>query len=349
MTDFTKTSEYLLTGCNWEITLGCTLHCAHCGSQAGKARANEMSVEECLSAARDLISLGCLELTMIGGEVFLYKGWQKVAAYLTEHGVAVNIVTNGYRLTEREVEQIKQAGLVNVGLSLDGMAANQNQIRGRSDAFASLQSSLDLLDANGIGTGVITTLMRSNLDDLEEMHTFLKDHHVQIWQLQLASPMGNLAGRHDITLTPQQVKKVIEFIRIKSFDLQLGIVAADSIGYFDENEPFIRGRTSPLCYWGGCSAGTSNIFIDSVGNIKGCGALYDDCFIEGNLRERSLIEIWNDPNAFPYNRKFSPDQLTGHCKGCSASHLCRGGCRSSNYFSTGSLFSNAYCSRNITN
>lgn len=331
---------------NWELTLKCTLNCIHCGSRAGKARQNELSLDECYRVADQLVSLGCKNLTMIGGEVFLFKGWEKLAAYLTDKGLVVNIVTNGYILGELEIEKIRQAGLFNVGISMDGMEANHNQIRGRGDAFQRLKNSLDLLRQHGIATGVITTLMRSNFNDLEAMYAFLIKRGVQVWQLQLASPMGNLAGQENVTLSPAQVKQVIEFIRGKSREREMIVLAADSIGYFDDNETYIRGNSSPICYWGGCSAGISSVFIDSIGNVKGCGALYDDIFIEGNLRERSLGEIWNDPGAFAYNRKFSPDQLTGRCKGCEAGDLCRGGCRSSNYFSTGSLFSNAYCSRN---
>ena len=49
------------------------------------------------------------------------------------------------------------------------------------------------------------------------------------------------------------------------------------------------------------------IGIDSVGNVRGCESMYDDAFIEGNLREKTLKEIWEGPDAFAYNRKFSPD------------------------------------------
>jgi len=123
------------------------------------------------------------------------------------------------------------------------------------------------------------------------------------------------------------------------------VIAAESIGYLDENETYIRGRSSPICCWEGCSAGISNIFIDSVGNVKGCGALYSDVFIEGNVRNTSLAAIWNNKNAFAYNRNFSTDLLSGKCEGCDAGDVCKGGCRSSNYFSTKSLYSSAFCCR----
>jgi radical SAM protein with 4Fe4S-binding SPASM domain len=336
---------YELTGCNWELTLRCTLKCIHCGSRAGRARASEMSLDECVAVADDLVALGCQEVTLIGGEVFLYRGWERLSAYLVGKGVTVNIVSNGYLIRSQEVDQIKRAGLVNVGISIDGLEATHNKIRGRKDAFLRVTESLELLRKEGIRTGVITTLMKLNFADMEGLYLYLIEHDVQVWQLQLASAMGNMADRNEALVSREQVRQVIEFIREKNREQRMVTVAADSIGYFVDNEAEIRGSACPICYWGGCAAGVSSVFIDSVGNVKGCGALYADEFIEGNLRASSLAEIWGDSNKFAYNRKFTPDLLAGDCAGCSVGHLCKGGCRSSNYFSTGSLYSNAFCCR----
>lgn len=340
-----ESAAYALTGCNWELTLGCTLHCLHCGSSAGKARPNELSVDECLSVADELVALGCKDLTLIGGEVFRFRGWDRLSAYLTGNGIAVNIVTNGYRIGEAEIEQIKRAKVVNVGVSIDGMEANHNRMRGRRDAFQHVRNTFDLLNRAGIETGAVTSLTRFNCADLEDLYVLLLDKGVRIWQLQLVVAMGNMAKRSDVVVSPAQVREVIEFIRDKASERRMAVIAADSIGYFDDNESYIRGNSSPICFWGGCGAGTSSVFIDSVGNVKGCGALYSDVFIEGNVRERSLADIWNASDGFAYNRKFTTDLLSGVCQGCTVGEACRGGCRSANYFSTGSLYSGAFCCR----
>ena len=317
----------------------------HCGSRAGNARPNELSLDECFRVADELLTLGCREVTFIGGEVFLFKGWDQLSRYLADNGMTVNIVTNGYRISEAEILQIKQARLINVGVSIDGMELTHNKIRGRENAFQRLQYSLELLKHNGIPVCAVTSLMKLNCDDLEELYWFLQKHGVDVWQLQLVSAMGNMADRDEYVVTQEQVHQVIDFIRDKNKERQMLVVAADSIGYFDHNEAYIRGRSSPISCWAGCSAGISGIFIDSVGNVKGCGALYSDHFIEGNVRHSSLGEIWNNPDAFAYNRKFTVDQLSGKCAGCEVGNECKGGCRSSNYFSTKALFSSAYCCR----
>lgn len=88
----------------------------------------------------------------------------------------------------------------------------------------------------------------------------------------------------------------------------------------------------------GCQAGLTNIGIDSVGNVRGCESLYDSIFVEGNLREQTLSEIWNNPNAFSYNRHFKTELLSGKCKECEEGARCAGGCRSYNYFTQGMLY-----------
>lgn len=74
--------------------------------------------------------------------------------------------------------------------------------------------------------------------------------------------------------------------------------------------------------------------------------MYDERFIEGNLREKDLCEIWNDPEAFSYNRKFQQELLTGKCRSCPFGKKCAGGCRSYSYFTHGKLYEAVNCARN---
>jgi radical SAM protein with 4Fe4S-binding SPASM domain len=304
-----------------------------------------MTLAECFHVADDIVKLGCEELTFIGGEVFLYAEWEKLARHFSDRGVLVNIMTNAYRIGEKEIGQIRYANLSNVGISLDGMEKNHNRVRGKRDAFAHIGETFDLLNEAGIPIGIITSLMEMNYPDLEPLYRYLLDNNVRIWQLQLVNPMGNMADKRNLIIRPGRIPRLTEFVREKNKDRRMSVVAADSIGYYDENEPYIRGQRNPLCLWGGCQAGITGIGLDSVGNVKGCGALYDDAFIEGNVRERSLIDIWNDPNCFVYNRAFDPLLLSGSCQGCDVGDACKGGCRASNYFTADSLYANAFCQR----
>ena len=121
-----------------------------------------------------------------------------------------------------------------------------------------------------------------------------------------------------------------------------------NVGYFGDPEADLRDRGGAIPFWVGCTAGCSVIGIESNGNIKGCLSLPSsrngiDQFVEGNVRESSLEEIWWRKNAFAYNRKFSVKQLDGFCRTCDYADICRGGCAWTAFSHTSSRYDNPYC------
>ena len=66
-------------------------------------------------------------------------------------------------------------------------------------------------------------------------------------------------------------------------------------------------------------------------------------FVEGNIRDSSFTEIWNDPSNFLYNRKFTRETATGACHDCRYLPLCRGGCATTSVSATGERANNPYC------
>ncbi len=335
--------EYVPEVCVWELTLKCNMRCMHCGSVAGKARKNELSVNECLKVADQLLDLGCRQVTFIGGEVFLYEGWEKVARRLSDGGALVNAITNAFVLGDQQIDQIKCAQLASVGISVDGMEENHSRIRNSKTSFSRILKAFERLYREDIPTGVVTSLLDFNFCDLEAMYDLLVANHVLVWQLQIAAPMGNMAGKRDLLLHPSKIPLITKFIKDKRDEQKIRLYAGDDIGYYDENEMYLRNRPGTISAWQGCQAGISVIGIDSVGNVKGCESLYSDEFIEGNLRKESLKNIWQKEGNFSYNRRFKPDMLTGKCAGCTKGPICRGGCRGSCYFTTHSLYENPYC------
>lgn len=338
-----NTNSYTPTNCVWELTLQCNMSCLHCGSRAGHKRENELSNEEAFGVVDELVALGCKYLSFIGGEVFLYHGWEKVARRLTDKGVTVNIITNGFLFGDKQVEEVRHANLANVALSIDGMEANHNRIRNNTRSFARLKETMDRLNKERIPIGVNTTLLNSNFDDLEALYRYLVANNVKVWQLQLANPMGNFSDNREQQISMENIKRLTHFIKKKREEFRMAIYTGDNIGYYDVYEKDIRGLPGDINYWSGCQAGLTVVGIDSVGNIKGCESLYDDSFIEGNLRTESLATIWNKERNFSYNRNFDHSMLTGKCKECDMGVFCRAGCRGACFFTKGKLYENAYC------
>jgi radical SAM protein with 4Fe4S-binding SPASM domain len=336
-------NECLPEACVWELTLQCNMRCIHCGSIAGGARNDELTVDECLGIADELLELGCRQITFIGGEVFLYKGWEKIARKLFEGGALVNIITNAFLMEDAQIEQIKYARLVNLGISVDGMEENHNRIRNSNRSFKKVLKAFERLRNENIPIAVVTSLMDFNFDDLESMYELFVENGVSVWQIQIATAMGNMKKHKSVLLNPSKIPSITRFIKDKRDEQQIRLYAGDNIGYYDENELYLRNSPGTISAWQGCQAGLRVIGIDSVGNVKGCESLYDDKFIEGNLREESLKEIWYKEGNFSYNRQFDPSRLEGKCASCDKGQICRAGCHGSCHFTTGSIFENPYC------
>lgn len=337
---------YKLDSCVWEITLACCFSCKYCGSKAGKARENELTTGECLDIASQLAALGCGRVSLIGGEVFMRNDWDMIVEALAEKGIKVAIITNGYMFTDKIIEKLKASRIESVAVSLDGPEAIHDKYR-QPGSFKRANDAIDILVGNGIPVSVISTLNSENVLYLETFYEYLKTKPIGAWQIQACSPMGNAADQAMNHCFDFQ--KVIDFVQSNAYTAPFMMGIGDNIGYYTEGEGFLRGNLNGKAKFVGCNAGLTSIGIDSVGNVRGCESMYDDCFIEGNLREKSLGEIWNDPDAFSYNRKFHKGLLTGACSTCPHGEICAGGCRSYNYFTHGKLYESVACAKNKAN
>lgn len=333
--------QFQLRSAVWEITLACCFSCKYCGSKAGHARPNELTTDECLRIARELSGLGCRRVSLIGGEVFMRRDWAVIVKVLTDLGIKVAIITNGFLFSESLIAELKRVHVESVAISLDGPKEVHDKYR-QPGSFERAINAIDVLTANGIAVSVISTLHKENISRLSEMYEVLKNKDIFAWQLQACSPMGNAADGVSVDI---DFHDAIRFVEAHLEDAEFAIGIADNIGYFTENEGYLRGSRSGQAVYRGCGAGLESIGIDSVGNVRGCESMYDEVFIEGNLREKSLAEIWNDPESFSYNRGFRPEMLTGKCSTCAYGSVCAGGCRSYNYFTGGKLYESPRCAR----
>lgn len=335
--------DFKLRKCVWEITLACCFSCKYCGSKGGMARENELSTEECLSVSNQLSKLGCRRVSMIGGEVFMRKDWREIVGSLTEKGIKVNIITNGYLFNDEILSDLKKLNIESIAVSLDGPKEVHDKYR-QEGSFDRAIRALQAVSNAGIPVSVISTLNSENALLLSETKELLSQYDIFAWQLQACSPMGNAAASG--IAYKFDMKKVIEFVRDNARKVPFMLGVADNIGYFTEEEGSIRGNLSGEAYFAGCSAGIESIGIDSVGNVRGCESMYDDYFIEGNIREKSLKEIWENPDGFSYNRKFNKEMLTGACAQCEYGEYCAGGCRSYNYFVHRKMHESPFCAKN---
>lgn len=332
----------------WELTLACNMRCKHCGSSAGQARPDELTLDEMLRVCDQLAELGCERVTLLGGEPLIHPHWFDVAQRVRQNGYSRSVITNGWTLHSEELcDRIKEAGFSIVGISVDGMGASHDRLRCRPGAFERLRQGMALLRAREVTLGVATVITTESLRELEALHAFLVDNDVRVWQLQIASPLGRFDRDNPLIIKPRQVRELYDFVwekRAGKGNLRLDI--ADNVGYYghDEIAGIRQKKAGDSCIWTGCHAGIQGLGLDSNGNVKGCQSLPSTPqFIEGNVRERSLEDIWNDPEAFAYTRAFERSQLKGFCARCQFGPLCKAGCTSTALSHSGDMGDNPMC------
>ena len=314
--------------CTWELTLRCNLSCGHCGSRAGRARPGEMSRETALRVMGELAAMDCKKLSLSGGEPTMSPYWADVAREGSRLGVHVNMITNGLTTGRNFVRQAQEAGLVSLGVSLDGLEPAHDANRRRPGLFSNVMQLLDDCNAVGMPVGVITTIWNRNFHDLEAVHDLLAGR-VYVWQLQLGAAMGNLEDHRQQQIAPEDLLEVVPAVARLIRKDRIRIHVADNLGYYGPYENVLRTRrTTPVSCWVGCYAGCRHVGIEADGGVKGCLSIQSTRATEGNLQHSSLSDIWWREGAFSYNRAFKMDDLTGFCRTCEHASICRGGCMS---------------------
>lgn len=305
----------------WETTLNCNMKCMHCGSAAGSIRDQELTTNEGIKLIEDLNKLGTRLVSLMGGEVFLRKDWELLAQYIRDCGMNVTLMSNGLLIDEKIVSKLKKIDPYAVTISIDGgKPETHNSIRGVKTSFDKCMNSVKMLREANLPTTVITTVHKQNFKELPLLRDALLNKEIA-WQIQMANPVGRFPK--SLMLSKEEFYSVALFIASmrKNYSIkELPVMGAHNFGYHSKILPNIT-----ILPWFGCQAGLTALGIQSNGGVKGCLSL-PDSFIEDNIRKRSIIDIWNDPNYFSYNRKFKKENLNNECKTCKYGMRCRGGC-----------------------
>ncbi|MBN1696762.1 MAG: radical SAM protein [Spirochaetales bacterium] len=330
----------------WELTLACNMRCAHCGSTAGVRREDELTLDQMYRCADELGELSCERLTLLGGEPLIHPHWPEVTKRLQQNKIRVNVITNGWTLTdERVCDKLKETGLTIVGISVDGMKRSHDKLR-REGSFERIVRGMDLLKERGVSVAVCTVITSDSIRDLDGLYDLLIDKGVKVWQIQIASPLGRLEKDDPILIKPMQIKTLYDFFyKKRALKGPIHIDLADDVGYYPPwEEGYLRNTRNNGLLWMGCHAGIQVLGIDSNGNIKGCQSLPSTPeYLEGNIKEISLVTLWKNPDGFSYNRKFSMKQLSGYCAECTYGPICKAGCSSCAIAFTGNIGDNPMC------
>jgi radical SAM protein with 4Fe4S-binding SPASM domain len=297
--------------------------------------------------ARGLVQLGCKHVHVTGGEPLLRPDWDDLCRDFAAIGLRTALITNGTLLSEERLARAIDAGVGAVGISVDGLQATHDSIRMRpgtgpspwQESMAAIERALPRIEVIAI-----TVVNRRNLCELPALRKHLGSLGVPRWQVQLAIPVGRaLEIPEPFIIAPADLETLTAFLAEARASGKPPLVdTSDTIGYYTEREIGLRGSASSPGLWIGCQAGIRAVAITYDGRVRGCSIMPPE-FDAGDLHDESIETIWNDAERFAYSTRFDARKLAGACARCKVGSLCRAGCTTMAYWTTGSIYSNPFC------
>ncbi|HLK35538.1 MAG TPA: radical SAM protein [Polyangiaceae bacterium] len=329
----------------WEVTLRCDLACTHCSSRAGRARSDELSTREALDLVDQLADLGVLEVTLIGGEVYLRDDWTDIVRAIRARGMECTVVTGGRGFTAARARAARDAGVMSVSVSIDGTARTHDELRGLRGSHAAAVESLRHLANAAVQVSGNTQIGRRNRRELSEIFDTIASAGCHSWQIQLTVAAGRAADDPRTILEPYHMLEVMPSVarvkgRADAADVRLW--PGNNLGYFGPFEDSLRG-TLPGGHRGSCGAGRSTIGVESDGSIKACPSLPTRAYVGGSIRDDRLQDIWERAEALRFTRNDRRPELWGHCADCYYAEDCLGGCSWTAHSLFGRRGNNPFC------
>ncbi len=334
----------------WNMTKRCELHCVHCYSDsADNAYSGELTTAEGKEMIDDLAAFGVPVLIFSGGDPLLRQDIFELAAYARDVGLRPILSTSGIHIDSKVAKKIKDAGIVYVGVSLDGGPKVNDKLRGMAGAFDRAVNGLRHCRDSGLVAGIRFTMSRKTISELPVIFDLLETEEIErgYFAHLVYSGRGKRFSREDLdhSETKQAVDEI--FRRADAFigreikkDIVTGSNDVDGVNLYlklKESDPekakmlhgLLTGR-------GGNSSGVTLANIDNLGNV------HPDQFWQhyslGNLRERNFGEIWTDRTdpvmAMLKDRK---GQIKGRCGLCPHFDICGGNYRVRAEFVTGDI------------
>lgn len=317
----------------FNVTSRCNLNCTYCFERVNSNQSQDASFGETISVLNQLDSFGVPEVLLEGGEIFAAPFIKELLSMLSDYNIRFHLITNGTLLTPKLADMISKIDL-SVGVSLDGHTPELNLYRGGEKIFYKILSAIEMLVSRGVTTYVNCTVTRHNVDFIKQLIELCDELNVYGIVLQQLHCSGNADKMFYFTnfINYIQMKKAKDiYEKAKHEYPRMHIVNSELFDWIDVPERYLKVCNPDLEYKPKkihrCAAGRRFCVITSNLDVIPCGILEN--FNCGNLREKSLKEIWNNSEGLNFIRRISEfrvDEIST-CKDCIYNPICDGGCR----------------------
>jgi radical SAM protein len=354
----------------WEVTQSCDLACKHCRAAAQPIpHPDELTNAEGKALIDQIADMHIPIFVITGGDPLKRKDLFELIRYASGKGVQVAVTPSATPLLDREaIFKLKEAGLVRLGISLDGSTPEiHDAFRGLPGAWERTIQAIEWANEAGIPIQVHSTISRHNVHDLDNLCNLFEKLAIVMWNVFFLVPVGR--GQLDDLLSGEEFEQVFAKIYELSQRANFQIKTTEAMHYrryllqhnLEErrvahgNSPgHGDGHTQGAAYEAGAPTadaatrtkawatrrvndGKGFMFISHVGNVYPSGFLPIHA---GNIRETPLADIYRNSPIFKALR--DTGRLEGKCGACEFKEIC-GGSRARAYALTGDPLAQEPC------
>lgn len=249
----------------------------------------------------ELKKMGCMEVLLTGGEVFLRRDIEEILSYITSKKMGIVIFTNGTLLDERKIMELKNYSIFRIGVSIYGASPSIHdcitQVKG---SFEKSIHTLMLLKKHDIPVIGKVSLMKQNADDVKNITQMFEQMGIK-YEI---SPFISYGICNDSTpisnrMSNEQIKQCAKIIGpLPSLP--------PKVSPLDEKKQMLL-----------CGSGTVIMHISANGDVFPCMSVHRKA---GNAFEQSLEQIWKDAEVFKEIRKSRYHE--SECSKCDKQQIC---------------------------
>ncbi|MDD9868502.1 MAG: pyrroloquinoline quinone biosynthesis protein PqqE [Gammaproteobacteria bacterium] len=311
----------------FELTHRCPLQCPYCSNPLQlEQAANELTTEQWSDLMEQAVKMGILQVHFSGGEPTLRRDLEDLVGKAEQLGLYSNLITSGVGLDDARVENLAGLGLKHVQISVqDSAEESANRIAGHRDGYAQKRIAARAVRRNNLPLTVNAPIHKMNIGHLPSIIDLAVDMgasrmevaHVQYYGWAYHNRASLMPKREQLERATDVVERARE--RLK------GVLVIDYV------VPDYYARKPKACM-GGWARQFLN--VTPSGKVLPCHAAESITALQfDNVRERSLMDIWQNSESFEKYR--GTDWMPEKCLSCPRREIDWGGCRCQAFAITG--------------
>ncbi len=323
----------------WNWTRSCNLRCEHCYASAVQGRVpGELDTREALDLIGQFADLRVPALILSGGEPLMRPDAIGLLAAARGRGLRCTISTNGTLINAAKAQAIAEAGVVYVGVSIDGPQEVHDRWRGQDGAYDRTLAAIGHLRELGVRVGLRFTLHAGNVAYVPAVLDLVQSHGLQRICFYHLVPSGRGTALDPLHLGRDQTRAVLDLLldRTRSWvaegrDIEVLTVDNHSDGPYVQlwAERFMPERAPMIAEMlrrnGGNRSGRALVAIDHLGQVH--PDQFSPGVILGSIRSDRFRDIWEGNGTELGRFRERKAHLHGRCADCRWLDVCNGNLR----------------------